>query len=254
MGRNFDDRVKEWFPLKNGTFIVKLEVDEGVDVYDKAKSAKTMPSHFGSSILLHSKRSMNDVISQIVGFYENSLYYADTDSLYLHKKYWSTLAENGFVGKSLGLGWNVYGNLGVFYVWFLAPKIKYCLVIDDFGVVSAKRNFKGFSEEQRMMKLDECISLSEGKTVSGRFLIDWTKTFEGVKVPHKKQDCLDCDNGKNCSDRVIKLKMNCSKCEMEKACKSCVGFISQKKTYSTDINMVKRKPANKNHQMLPHYE
>ena len=36
MRENFDDRVKEWFPLKNGNLIVKLEDDEGVDDYDKA--------------------------------------------------------------------------------------------------------------------------------------------------------------------------------------------------------------------------
>ena len=56
MKENFDDRVKEWFPLKNGNLIVKLEDDEGVDDYDKAKSINTMPSHFGSYILSHSKK------------------------------------------------------------------------------------------------------------------------------------------------------------------------------------------------------
>ena len=48
-----------------------------------------------------------------------------------------------------------------------------------------------------MIKLDDCVSLAEGKTVSGRFSIDWTKTFEGKNIPHRKQDCSDCDNGKN---------------------------------------------------------
>ena len=41
---------------------------------------------------------------------------------------------------------------------------------------------------------------------------------------------------------------------MERACKSCLDLISQKKTYFTDINMLERKPPNENHQMLPHYE
>ena len=40
---------------------------------------------------------------------------------------------------------------------------------------------------------------------------------------------------------------------MERSCKSCLDLISQKKTYSTDINMLKRKPPNEYHQMLPHY-
>ena len=254
MRENFDDRIKEWFPLKNGNFIVKLEDDEGVVDYDKAKSINTMPSHFGSFILSHSKRLMNDVFREIDGFYSNNIYYGDTDSGYIHKKHWSTLVEKGFVGKSLGLGKNDYGDSGIFYAWFLAPKIKYCLVIDDFGIISAKRTFKGYSEEHRIINLEEYISLSEGKTVSGRFSVDWTKTFEGIKIPHRKLDCSYCDNRKICNDCVIKPKKNCFNCEMERSCKSCLDIISQKKTYSTDINMLKRKPPNEQHQMLPYYE
>ena len=37
----------EWFRLKTGSVLVKLEDDEGVDDYDKAKPVSTMPSHFG---------------------------------------------------------------------------------------------------------------------------------------------------------------------------------------------------------------
>ena len=104
-----------------------------------------------------------------------------------------------------------------------------------------------------MIKLNEYISLSEGKTVSGRISIDWTKTFEGIKIPHRKQDCSDCDNSKHCSDCFINPKMNCFNCEMEKFCKSCLDLLSQKKTYSTDINSLKRKPPNEQHQVLSHY-
>ena len=253
MRENFDDRVKEWFPLKNGNLIVKLQDDEGVDDFDKAKSVNTMPSQFESFILSHSKRLMNKVFHEIDGFYSNNIYYGDTDSGYIHKKHWSTLIDKGYVNKSLGQGKNDYGNSGIFYAWFLAPKIKYCLVIDDFGIISAKRTFKGYSEEHRMIKLDEYISLSEGQCVSGRFSIDWTKTFEGIKIPHKKQDFADCDIRKKCNDCVIKPKMNCFNCEMERACKTCLNLISQKKTSSTDINMLKRKPPNQYNQMLPCY-
>ena len=41
---------------------------------------------------------------------------------------------------------------------------------------------------------------------------------------------------------------------MERVCKTCSSLISQKKTYATDINMLKRKPANEYHQMLRKYE
>ena len=85
MRENFDDWVKEWFTLKNGNLIVKLEDDEGVDDYDKAKSINIMPSQSGSYILSHSKRLMNEVINQISGFYNKSKYYGVIDSMYLHK-------------------------------------------------------------------------------------------------------------------------------------------------------------------------
>ena len=115
MSENFDDRVKEGFPLKNGNLTVKLEDDEGVDDCDNAKSVNTMPSHLGSCILSHSKRLMNDVIKQIGGFSNNSIYYTETASLYIHNKYWFSSVEESFVGKSLALGKNDYGNSGIFY-------------------------------------------------------------------------------------------------------------------------------------------
>ena len=66
--KSFDDRVKEWFPSKNGNLIVKLDDDNGVDDNVKAKSVNTMPSHFGRKILSHSKRLMDDVIKKRGGF------------------------------------------------------------------------------------------------------------------------------------------------------------------------------------------
>ena len=113
------------------------------------------------------------------------------------------MVDNGFVHKSIRLGEKYYSSWGLFYAWSFSPK-KYCLEIDDFGIISGKKIFEGYSGEQRMMKLNEYISLSEGKTVSGRFSIHSTKTIEGVKIRHRKQDCSDCDNGKFCSDCVIK--------------------------------------------------
>ena len=85
------------------------------------------------------------------------------------RKYWSDLVDNGFVGKTLGLGKNDYGNSGRFSAWFLAFKIKYCLVKVNFGVVSAKKTFKVYNQEHRIMKLNEYNSLQEGKSGSGRF-------------------------------------------------------------------------------------
>ena len=78
MKENFDDRVREWFPLKLGNILVKLYDDEGVDDYDKAKSINTMPFLFGSYILSHNKKLTNEVINRISRFSNNVTYYADT--------------------------------------------------------------------------------------------------------------------------------------------------------------------------------
>ena len=69
-----------------------------------------MLSPFGSCILSYSKGLMNDVIKQIRGFYNVSVYSTDTDSLVIHKKYWSSSDDNGFIVKSLGLYKIDYGK------------------------------------------------------------------------------------------------------------------------------------------------
>ena len=86
MRDNFDDSVKEWFPLKNGNLIVKLGEDENNDDYDKTNSIKTMLLHFGRYFSSHSKRLMNDVIKQLFGFFKKN-YNTDTDPLFIQKKY-----------------------------------------------------------------------------------------------------------------------------------------------------------------------
>ena len=82
------------------------------------------------------------------------------------------------------------------------------------------------------------------------FSIDWTKSFEGVKTPHRKQDL---QIGKMNCQSVVKLQLNCFNCEVARTFNSCLDLVSQKKICSTDINMLKRKPAKEYHQMLPYY-
>ena len=121
--------------------------------------------------------------------------------------------------KSLGVNKNNYGDAGMFCACFMAPKLKYCLVFNNYRVISSKRSFRGYIFEHRMIKLNDFISLSGKKTVSGRFSTDWTKTFEGIKLPHRNQDCLDCNNEIFLSDCVTKANINGFNCEVESACK-----------------------------------
>ena len=48
--------------------------------------------------------------------------------------------------------------------------------------------------------------------------------------------------------------MICFNCEVERAYISCFDLLSHKKTYSTDINIMKMKPANQDHQLLPYFD
>ena len=72
--------------------------------------------------------------------------------------------------------------------------------MEDFCAFSALGTSKVYSEEHRKIKLIEFISLSDGKTFFGRFSLDWTETFEELKIPHRKQICLDCDNENDCKN------------------------------------------------------
>ena len=50
--------------------------------------------------------------------------------------------EKRLVGKDLFQSINDYGeNAGVVYGLFLAPKVKYCIFIDEIVILSQKNNF-----------------------------------------------------------------------------------------------------------------
>ena len=86
---------------------------------------------------------MNIFIHAIDGFYTNDVYYTDTNSLYFENKPWDKLEKAGLVGQNLLQGKNDYGpDSGMFYGLFLAPKIKYCLIINKYGVIDEKKALK----------------------------------------------------------------------------------------------------------------
>ena len=81
----YDDNVLENWRLANGTYIVNLKKDDGLDGDNDVK--KTLRSPLGAFILSNKKRIKNNIIREINGFYNtNGFYYGDTDSLYIEKK------------------------------------------------------------------------------------------------------------------------------------------------------------------------
>ena len=140
MKTEFDENVLDYWKLPNGIYIVKMKEDDGLD--DDCDIENTLPAVLGALILINSKRIMNNFIREINGFYNNSIYYGDTDSLYIEKKYWDVLDKANLVGEGLCQGKNDYKTGGIFYGLFLAPKIKYCLTIHVYGIVQEHKHLK----------------------------------------------------------------------------------------------------------------
>ena len=85
METEYDENVLDYWKLPNGNYIVKLEKDDGLESNNDVKN--TLPSHLGAFILSNSKRIMDKFIREINGFYNNSIYYTDTDSLHIEKNF-----------------------------------------------------------------------------------------------------------------------------------------------------------------------
>ena len=83
-----------------------------------------MPLHLGSFVLSNSKRILKNFIHVINGFYTNDLYHEDTDGMHTENKHWDKLDKTSLVGKNLLLGKNDYKDGGIFYGFFLVPKIE----------------------------------------------------------------------------------------------------------------------------------
>ena len=101
-------------------FFAKMKKDDGLD--DDCVFKNTLPTVMGAFILSNSKRIMNNFFGEINGFYIYSIYYGDTDSLYIEKKYWHVLDKANLVGERLCRGKNDYKTGGIFYGLFQLSK------------------------------------------------------------------------------------------------------------------------------------
>ena len=112
---------------------------------DEVKKQNTLPLQLAVFILSNSKRNINNFTHAIDRFNTNDVYYTDTVSLYNENKRWEELDRDGLVGKNLLQGKNDYKDGGLLYGLFLAPKIKHCLTIKNYGVIDEHKTFKGFT-------------------------------------------------------------------------------------------------------------
>ena len=106
-----------------------------------------MPSHLGAFILSNTKRKTIIFVGEVNGFCNYNIYYGYTDSMYIEKKYGDVLDKAKFVGKKLCQCKNDFKTGGMFYGLFLAPKIKFCSTIKEFGIIEEHKTFKGFNDK-----------------------------------------------------------------------------------------------------------
>ena len=90
--------------------------------------------------------------------------------------------------------------------------------------------------------------------MSSKPKLNWKRDLHGVKVPHRKFQCLECDYDEICEQCEISRRKNCFECKIARACESCLNRITQIKYYTTEINKLKRLPENEFAYMLPHFE
>ena len=148
-----------------------MKKEDGLD-YD-CDINNTLPAVLGAFILGNSKRIMNNFIREINEVYNKSIYYGDTDRLYIEKKYWDILDKANLVAEELCQSKNDYKTGGIFYGLFLAAKIKYCLTIDKFGIVQEHKTFKGFNDSKRSLDRSQYFKMIEGKKVSALLPKSW---------------------------------------------------------------------------------
>ena len=97
MKTEFDENVLDYWKLPKGNYIVKMKKDDGLD--DDCDIKNTLPAVMGAFVLGNSRRFMKKFIRELKGFYRNNIYYTDTDSLYIEKKYWDVLGKANLVGE-----------------------------------------------------------------------------------------------------------------------------------------------------------
>ncbi|ESO98149.1 hypothetical protein LOTGIDRAFT_174325 [Lottia gigantea] len=117
------------------------------------------------------------------GFNKPEIYYTDTDSLYISSSNWDKLNEAGLVSENdYCKGKNDYGDGGIMFGLYLAPKIKYNIILTSDGVLREIKTFKGYSKEK--ITVEDYIRLANGHDVTNEFKKPWVKSFtNGVVIP-----------------------------------------------------------------------
>ena len=123
---------------------------------------------------------------------------------------------------------------GIFYGIFLAPKVKYCLTIDDYRIIQEHKTFKGFNDRNRLLDCSQYFELI-GEKILAKLPRSWKKSFvSGMIIPMKMRFCNECNN--------------------KKICNKCKNQIKENKEFKANLNELKGHPPNDFGHMLLYHE
>ena len=144
-----DDNVLDYCKLANRNYIMKFKKTDDLNG-DKGMKNR-LPSHLVAFILSNSRRNLNNFIREINGFYSNSIYYTDTDKLYIGKKNLDVLDKAGLFRSRLCQGKSSFKSGGKFYGIYLSSETKYVLTRNEIGVMEKQKTFHGFNNSKRLL-------------------------------------------------------------------------------------------------------
>ena len=129
----YNHNVSDYWKLPNGNYIVKLKEGDGLDGEIDRKN--TLLPQLGAFL----KELINKLwiipLERSTAF-TLMVYFTEIRTVcILKKKYWYVLDEASLVGDNLCRSQNDSKLRGIFYGLILAPKIKYCLTINEFGII-----------------------------------------------------------------------------------------------------------------------
>ena len=71
--------------------------------------------------------------------------------------------------------------------------MKYCLTINNYGVIDEHKTFKGFTNVSDSLDRRECLKMSDGDNFIAEVPLFWKKSFsQRVIIPHKLKKCTHC--------------------------------------------------------------
>ena len=145
------------------------------------------------------------------------------------------LDKAGLVGDDLYQDKNDYKSVCIFYALFLAPKIKYCLLLDEYGIFQEHETFKRFNNSERLSKRNQFFKMINGNKLSSVFPLSWGKIFSKGIVTRNKTIYRN-----NCKENLI--------------CDTCNNRINLVREFEVNLKELKCLPLNDYGHMLPYYK